>query len=161
MNSLFNILSLNWLSKIIRDWRISAQNQWLSNVQHVDLFKKSDIVCGGRRKFGLKWPESFESRWVGRILAEFLDREATQRVDQVRPGRQNKTWRRWIKTFRVSLLLRSNSLAFKKLRIIQTVLKFLLYGWHGTHFFFLTLNTYEKGYVHLILLSNLIKLSQL
>ena len=125
-------------------------------------FDKTDIVTGGSRSFWLKWPESIESRWVGRISDEkqqtfaniylckalffcirfnrpktisdtkvyliwfilhqfwlpkglfwyspILDREATQRVDPVRPGRLDKRWRRRIKIPKVSLFLESTIL---------------------------------------------------
>ena len=33
-------------------------------------FDKTDTVIGGSRKSWLKWPESIESRWVGRISDE-------------------------------------------------------------------------------------------
>ena len=125
-------------------------------------FDKTDVVTGGSRSFWLKWPESIESRWVGRISDEkqqtfaniylckallfcirfnwpksiletkvyliwfilhqfwmtkglfwyspILDREATQRVDPVRPGRLDKRWRRRIKIPKVSLFLESTIL---------------------------------------------------
>ena len=43
-------------------------------------------------------------------FSPILDREATQRVDPVEPGRPDKRWRRRIKILRVSLFLESTIL---------------------------------------------------